>query len=617
MSEDSGLVNRIFVFYRRFVPKMSRTMEKPNTARGLEKRKACDLCHIKKIRCDAKKPICSHCIVYGAQCNYTPHIKKRRKEVQIQTNVVVSSNSEEELGRSGPTSHGSGPSDPGGTFSTVGLTLSLPPLGDVQHIIQDYFDNLNSITPIFDRSIFMRMLDESSNSSQQSPVIKAAVNVILALTFQYRATAHSSVPPLDPATCISNAQSSINDIATWKQDLLTLQVLLGLVMLHLGIPHSGLVTAGSLMGSAVKLAHRLRLHQSKTNALFDAQTALQRVRVFWIVYVFDRSISLRTCDPPLQQENDHNVAIPCSVEGSGLVRFTTEYGTEIYLDLFQSWIRLARIQGIIYEQMYSIHAETKPANTKQRKSEEIYRMLREWLATIPGDLCPDRLAGVSPKPVVRQLVALYFTCLSCFLQAHRVCSHDAEWIKRLVDYSQRVIGSTDAEPISNSELCPFTKPSSAWVEVVGSARECARLFRTVEWDDSGIIWSVACTYVSATLVLIANTLTVSEHECDADADADAQLVAEALAFLARGSAEAPDWTIVQKLHTACAELSCRARIARAKFALGRPGPKPASVAWLEAEARRSAGHSALALVDAFSMSDEKPLELRLWRLVKG
>lgn len=107
-------------------------------------------------------------------------------------------------------------------------------------------------------------------------------------------------------------------------------------------------------------------------------------------------------------------------------------------------------------------------------------------------------------------------------------------------------------------------------------------------------------------MLIANTLTVSEHECDADADADAQLIAEALAFLARGFAEAPNWTTIQKLHAACVELSCRARIARAKFTLGRPGPKPASVAWLEAEARRSAGHSALALVEAFSMADEKP-----------
>lgn len=339
--------------------------------------------------------------------------------------MVISSNLKEVALRES-TSHGLSSSNSDGTLSTDGLTAGLPPLGDVRPVIRDYFDNLNSITPIFDRNTFMRMLDESNRSNNQSPVVRAAVNVILALTIQYRATDHSSISSSDQATCLSNARSLINDITTWNQDLLTLQVLLALVMLYLGVPHSGLVTAGSLMGSAIKLAHKLRLHQSKTNALFDAGTSLQRTRVFWIVYVLDRSISSRTCDPPLQQETDHNVAIPSSMEGSGLVRFTTECGAEICLDLFQSWIRLARIQGIIYEQLYSVRAEAQPADTKQGKSEGIYKMLKEWLATIPEELCPDKLAAVTPKPAVRQLVALYFTCLSCFLQAHRVCSHDAE-----------------------------------------------------------------------------------------------------------------------------------------------------------------------------------------------
>lgn len=47
---------------------------------------ACDLCHIKKIKCDNNKPKCSHCIVYKAECKYTPHIqKRRRKENKVQT----------------------------------------------------------------------------------------------------------------------------------------------------------------------------------------------------------------------------------------------------------------------------------------------------------------------------------------------------------------------------------------------------------------------------------------------------------------------------------------------------------------------------------------------------
>ncbi len=116
--------------------------------------------------------------------------------------------------------------------------------------------------------------------------------------------------------------------------------------------------------------------------------------------------------------------------------------------------------------------------------------------------------------------------------------------------------------------------------------------------------------------MTAHSLTVSEHGRESDADADGELVAEALAFLARGVAEMPGWATVHKIHAACAELSCRARIARAKFALGRPGPKPPSVVWLEAEARRSAGRSALALVEAFTRAEEKPLVSRLWQMAE-
>ncbi|EMR70010.1 putative fungal specific transcription factor domain-containing protein [Eutypa lata UCREL1] len=334
----------------------------------------------------------------------------------------------------------------------------------------------------------------------------------------------------------------MNSLAAGHHDLLALQVLLGLVMLNLGT--LGLSTASSLIGSAIKLAHKLRLHNSRTNALLDDATSLQRARVFWIAYILDRDISFRRCDPPLQQENDHDIAVPYSSQGRGLVRFVTASGAEVYLDLFQTWVNLARIQGDIYEQLYSVRAETQPLDTQRRNKDLIHLMLREWLATIPAELHPDRFSGLSPEPAAGQLVVLYFTYLACFLQTHRVGSHDAEWIARLVNYT-------------------------------------------------------------SALVLIANALTVSEHRCSADTDA--QLIAEALAFFERSTALVPGCVGFRKMHAACAELSCRARIARARFALDLGGPsKPASVAWLEAEARRSAGHSALALVEAFTTAEVKP-----------
>jgi len=117
------------------------------------------------------------------------------------------------------------------------------------------------------------------------------------------------------------------------------------------------------------------------------------------------------------------------------------------------------------------------------------------------------------------------------------------------------------------------------------------------------------------LVLTAHILTVADHHDDIDGDSNAGLVAEAVAFLARAAAQPSGQPVFGRMHAAFAELSCRARIARARFALGPTVPEPAaaSVVWFETEARRSAGHSARVLIEAFTRAEEKPLETRLWR----
>ncbi|KAH8897904.1 hypothetical protein GQ53DRAFT_818158 [Thozetella sp. PMI_491] len=500
-----------------------------------------------------------------------------------------------------------------------GQSKNLPPIEDVLPVVQDYFNNFNVILPLFDRSTFMDILDENWNSGGQDPAVRAAVNVIVALAYQHRATTRPPIPNFDPETCISNAlsvASCLSKLSPGNNDLLRLETLLGLVFLYRGMPPPGISAAGSLMASAMKLAHKLRLHRSKTNALFDTESSLRRSRVFWVAYILDRDISLRTTDPPLQQENDYDIAVPLPAFGSGLVRFVTHSGSEVYFDVFQASIRLACIQSAIYDRVFSVRAESQPEEVRQRSLVEIHGMLRDWLAAIPEDLRPDGLSNLSaPKLGIRQLVSLYFGHLASALQAHKVGTHNAEWIVRLINYSQQIVGGAGQQAVSDSMMDYFMEPSSSWGGILSAARGCARLFRLVEQDDDPLVWNVSCTYESAGLVMMANTLTVSGrgHETGAETDEDAQLVAEVLAFLARIVVGRPDWHSLRRLHAAHCELSCRARIARAKFSLGPVGPKSAAVEWLEAEASRSAAHSALELIEAFTAAEQKPLETRLWR----
>ena len=365
-------------------------------------------------------------------------------------------------------------------------TSNLPPIEDILPVIEDYFVNLNGMIPLFDRSMFMPMLIR--NVTRQTPGIIAAVNVILALAFQYRATTHSPISDFDLLRCTSNAQHIMTSQESGYDNLLTLQNLLGLIILHLGTPHPGLARASFLLGGAIKLVHRLRLHRSKANDLFDPQTKLQRVRIFWIAFILDKDISLRTHEPPLIQEHDHDVSAPFAANDSGLTRFAFDDEEESYIDLFQAWINLSRIQGKIYDELYSVHAESLSLDTQQHTTREIHARLTEWLERMPNQLRSSRLRSVYPKTVTGHLVFLYFTRMSCFLHTHKVGTNDAEWITRLVNYSQRIVRSTEPEAVLDTALSPFLEPTSAWPDIVKAARECATLFRLVEWEDSRLTW---------------------------------------------------------------------------------------------------------------------------------
>lgn len=338
----------------------------------------------------------------------------------------------------------------------------------------------------------MAMIDNFKDTNSQNPMIIAAINVILALTYQYRATEQYPIPGFDQLAYTSNIQHLLNGQDSGQSDLLTLQVLLGLVVLHLGTPHPGLSTASSFMGSAIKLAHRLQLHRKKANDLFDTKTSLQRVRLFWIAYILDRDISLRTHEPPLLQERDHNIEIPPSTKESGLIRFVSENGGEHDFDLFQAWIHISNIQGKIYEELYSVRAEDSSPETQQHAREEIHGLLTDWLKDIPAEIHPNKLVRVYPKPAVAQLISLYFTRMACFLHTHKVGTNDAEWVIRLINYSQELVKSTGSELVAETAAdtapSPFLEPTPAWPEVVQAARECATLFRLVDMEDSRLRW---------------------------------------------------------------------------------------------------------------------------------
>lgn len=94
------------------------------------------------------------------------------------------------------------------------------------------------------------------------------------------------LPIDDPnlAQCIRNVQSVTTDLMSWSNDLLGLQVLLGMVILFQGTtnPQLGIV----LIGSAIRLSQSMALPSTKSSD--DTAAQLQRSRIFWIAYILDK-----------------------------------------------------------------------------------------------------------------------------------------------------------------------------------------------------------------------------------------------------------------------------------------------------------------------------------------
>lgn len=167
----------------------------------------------------------------------------------------------------------------------------LPPLEEIMPIIDEFFNRYNCVMPLFDPPTFMRMLSNwYVPSSGQSTAVWAAVNIAMALGYRCTLKEQGSLDALVDDQKVMyhmrNVQSVVSDLVTREEDLLGLQVLLGMVVLFLGTKDPK--PASVLIGTAVRLAHRMHLHDKESLQYFSPEVSRQRARLFWITYIMDK-----------------------------------------------------------------------------------------------------------------------------------------------------------------------------------------------------------------------------------------------------------------------------------------------------------------------------------------
>lgn len=356
--------------------------------------------------------------------------------------------------------------------------MTLPSLQESLPIVEHYFSTCNHFVPIFDERKFKLMLNDwYLTQGNRDNATWAAINVVLALSLQQRLqhddTSRNKRTMM--TRCLNNTRSVITDLVTRKDDLKGIQVLLGLSVFLTGSPEVELVP--TLVASAVKLCQWLGLYRKLGADHLDHREAKERERVFWITYVLDRDISLRTRVPCLIQNHDLDMEMPGFEDTADTVGILIGSEGRSWFNFFRCRVHLARIQGLVYDWVFSLPAERLSPSEKYDNMNRIATMLRDWRNAIPEEYKVDRLQTMDSR-VAQPLASLYLTeCFTLFkARAHTAFSNDPDSMKVLTYCCSRWLSgyghlSAQHEIQAESVVLPD------WQNLVASARVCGKLFR--------------------------------------------------------------------------------------------------------------------------------------------
>ena len=253
---------------------------------------------------------------------------------------------------------------------------------------------------------------DSLEKSVNDPARWACLNVVLALSsyFQYDIV-QDSEEDCETWGYFQNAFEVVGQLMTIHVTLWSIQALIGVALVIQGMPNQG--PAALLISAALKLAHRIGLHRRCLDPNISAAEIEERKRVFWIAYCFDKDLSLQMGQPSAQDDDDMDVELPSEFD-SGLVY--PDKSTRI--DIFNSRVRLAMIQGQIYKRLYSVKARRQSIADQIIAARELEAMLQSWRASITIDIMQDYrepsfrrpVSGAVRHPLILQLT--YFNSLA-------------------------------------------------------------------------------------------------------------------------------------------------------------------------------------------------------------
>jgi hypothetical protein len=469
------------------------------------------------MKCDRLEPRCSHCVTYMADCTYKAPSrksgpKKRQQPAKINDapyhkqdrlrqlealvgklseRVKVAEERNETQAQRQVQQHGETPVGVA-SLATSGDTdlnhrksvpMSLPPLEHVLPIVGHFLEGFNAVLPLFHADTLLHLIHRfySLPAFQQDPVEWAAINVVLALA--HRNGLAGSNNTKSSVDYLNKVESVLSAVVLGDTRLLNIQVLVGMVFLLQASPD--LMPSLILIATTMRLAHKIGLHDRAASAHLDTGNARQRAHVFWIAYILDKDLSMRSKQPSIQLDDDVDLDLPSSrladrqinndcIDDARIAPGVVNTADGIAeLNYFSTRIQLAVIEGGVYDYLYSTRSLKRSAEERSHALESVSCALEAWKASIPFEFSAC-MAPNTVAPGVLQLVAvLHSTSLACTTLLNQANAWNARWLECMRRYATESV--MPALP-------------SRWDAVVDEARHLAGLLEVLPVQDRQNFW---------------------------------------------------------------------------------------------------------------------------------
>ncbi|RAL06710.1 transcription factor atrR [Aspergillus homomorphus CBS 101889] len=422
----------------------------------------------------------------------------------------------------------------------------LPPKEEAMSLFQDFFANFNCMFPLFHEPTFMHLVERQySRDPYEGSGWWASINVVLAIAHRIRVM-NNLVPQEEDKKAwlyLKNAMAVLTELTMRNTDLLSVQALLGMSLFLQGTPNPQ--PSFFLVAAAIRLSHSIGLHKRGSGFGLNPVEVEQRKRVFWIAYLLDKDLCLRSGRPPVQDDDDMNVELPSEDPPDNIGNVPLSDGKSKF-NLFRSMCRFATIGSRVYKRLYSAKASKQSDGELLNTIGELDKELEDWKDSIPLDFRPENEIKATHTPLILHVVVLHFAYYNCLTTIHRMSVHHGYWTSRLSNYAIQGLNARPLNPrvFLSAVLC------------VTAARASINLIKYIPQGDFACVWLILYYPVSALVTLFANIL---QNPNDARARSDVKLMNVVVNFLSTLVSDESNGSIKRML-TLCGEFERIAQV---------------------------------------------------------